>query len=361
MTLPKIPLPSSHQQPLKPVPNLAPNPITTCRDYYPFGMEMPGRSYEAGDYRFGFQAQEGDPELFEGALSFKYRIQDPRIGRFLSLDPLYRDYPWNSTYAFSENSTIAFFELEGLEKIAFVSKLGDGREIVLDLTKAFKNGEDMSVFFRAHGLYFDPDWYKPDAGNEYWVLGQGQDIFTNPTGTFLYKYASEASFQSESAIPYATEIHRSFIEWLYAKDQSLQGPEGMMNAAILMGVTASIIATCGTSGGILSSSAARIVLTATSAAFSIDAITSIGDEHTMMESLADQLGGEDAVRTLQVTKIVFGIADATTKTVSINAYANDGRMIEATWDSINKVWASIGVILETKNIAEDERKEQPAH
>ena len=34
----------------------------------------------------------------------------------MSVDPLVRSYPWNSPYAFSENSPIAFIELEGLEK-----------------------------------------------------------------------------------------------------------------------------------------------------------------------------------------------------------------------------------------------------
>jgi RHS repeat-associated protein len=80
-------------------------------------MAMPDRKYNQGDYRFGFQGQEFDNEINgEGnSVFFKYRVHDPRIGRFLSVDPLYRDYPWNSPYAFSENKVIRFIELEGLE------------------------------------------------------------------------------------------------------------------------------------------------------------------------------------------------------------------------------------------------------
>lgn len=37
------------------------------------------------------------------------------MGRFLSLDPLSKYYPWNSPYAFSENRVIDAIELEGLE------------------------------------------------------------------------------------------------------------------------------------------------------------------------------------------------------------------------------------------------------
>jgi hypothetical protein len=43
-------------------------------------------------------------------------MNDPRLGRFFAIDPLASKYPYNSPYAFSENSTIAFIELEGLEK-----------------------------------------------------------------------------------------------------------------------------------------------------------------------------------------------------------------------------------------------------
>lgn len=69
-------------------------------------------------YLFGFNGQLKDNEVYgEGnAYSFEYRIHDARIGRFLSVDPLAREYPWNSPYAFAENSPIKYIDLEGLEK-----------------------------------------------------------------------------------------------------------------------------------------------------------------------------------------------------------------------------------------------------
>ncbi len=42
-------------------------------------------------------------------------MHDPRVGRFLSLDPLAPQYPHNSPYAFSENRVIDGIELEGAE------------------------------------------------------------------------------------------------------------------------------------------------------------------------------------------------------------------------------------------------------
>jgi RHS repeat-associated protein len=69
-------------------------------------------------YRFGFQGQEKDNEIYGGEgsmLAFEYRMHDPRVGRFWSIDPLAAKYPWNSPYAFAENKVIQYVELEGLE------------------------------------------------------------------------------------------------------------------------------------------------------------------------------------------------------------------------------------------------------
>lgn len=80
-------------------------------------MLLPNRYGSEEDYRYGFQGQEMDDEVKgEGnSVNYKYRMHDPRIGRFFAIDPLAPKYPYNSPYAFSENSTIRFGELEGLE------------------------------------------------------------------------------------------------------------------------------------------------------------------------------------------------------------------------------------------------------
>jgi RHS repeat-associated protein len=70
-----------------------------------------------GGYIYGFNGQERDDEV-SGAgnsYSFEYRVYDARLGRFLSVDPLFKEYPWNSTYAFAENRVIDGKDLEGLE------------------------------------------------------------------------------------------------------------------------------------------------------------------------------------------------------------------------------------------------------
>jgi RHS repeat-associated protein len=73
--------------------------------------------YGGEDYRFGFQGQEMDNEIKGqgNSLNYEYRMHDPRIGRFFAVDPLTRNYPHNSPYAFSENVVVNAVELEGLE------------------------------------------------------------------------------------------------------------------------------------------------------------------------------------------------------------------------------------------------------
>ena len=89
-------------------------------------------SPDIGEYRYFFNGQEGDNEVFgEVALhAFEYRMHDTRLGRFWSVDPLAAKYPWNSTYAFAENRVVDGRELEGLEVVfstrEFVSAVGIG-------------------------------------------------------------------------------------------------------------------------------------------------------------------------------------------------------------------------------------------
>ncbi|RYG50322.1 MAG: hypothetical protein EOO01_10970, partial [Chitinophagaceae bacterium] len=90
-------------------------------DYYPFGMLVPNRHESSAAYRYGFQGQEKDDEVKgEGnSLDYEFRMHDPRVGRFLSVDPLFKSYPQNSSYAFGQNRVIDGIEIEGLEYLNY--------------------------------------------------------------------------------------------------------------------------------------------------------------------------------------------------------------------------------------------------
>ncbi len=48
-------------------------------------------------------------------LDYGFRIYNPAIARFLSVDPLTRSYPWYTPYQFASNRPIDGIDLDGLE------------------------------------------------------------------------------------------------------------------------------------------------------------------------------------------------------------------------------------------------------
>jgi RHS repeat-associated protein len=86
--------------------------------YSAFGAPLAGRTSNSPGYKYGFNGAEKDDEYSGNGntYSFEYRVHDARLGRFLSQDPLMREFPWNSPYAFAENMPIIGPDLEGLEQ-----------------------------------------------------------------------------------------------------------------------------------------------------------------------------------------------------------------------------------------------------
>ncbi len=80
---------------------------------------MPGRNFNSGDYRYGFNGKEKDDEVKGAGNQYDYgfRIYDPRLGRFLSVDPLTKSFPFYSPYHFAGNSPILHIDLDGLEEV----------------------------------------------------------------------------------------------------------------------------------------------------------------------------------------------------------------------------------------------------
>jgi|GEM_PF-5509603 RHS repeat-associated protein len=82
-------------------------------------MLMPRRSFSAASAcKFGFNGKENDNEVkgLGNQQDYGMRIYDPRLGRFLSVDPIASDFAWNSTYSFAESDPINFIDLDGLER-----------------------------------------------------------------------------------------------------------------------------------------------------------------------------------------------------------------------------------------------------
>ena len=69
----------------------------------------------AGAYKYGFNGMERDDEIKGSGNSYDFgaRIYDPRVGRWLSLDPLMKKYPSLSPYNYVNNSPTNYIDYDG--------------------------------------------------------------------------------------------------------------------------------------------------------------------------------------------------------------------------------------------------------
>jgi RHS repeat-associated protein len=94
--------------------------VLTATDYYPFGMEMPGRKYNPQGYRYGFNGKENDRSGEWGlglVQDYGARIYSPGLGRWLSTDPLEAKYPMYSPYVGMGDNPMVFIDADGKEII----------------------------------------------------------------------------------------------------------------------------------------------------------------------------------------------------------------------------------------------------
>lgn len=90
--------------------------LISANGYEPFGSLLPGRNFSSNTYAHGFNGMRKDDEV-HGATGTSYdfgaRLYDPRVGRWLSLDPLAAKVPDASPYAFAINSPILMYDEGG--------------------------------------------------------------------------------------------------------------------------------------------------------------------------------------------------------------------------------------------------------
>jgi RHS repeat-associated protein len=105
-------------------------------------LQSTPENFETGDatesmsgfkYRFGFNGQEKDNEVMgEGNFQdYGFRMYNSRLGRFISVDPLLKDYPFYTPYQFAGNMPIKFIDLDGLEPAEY--KMGAKHLVIINL------------------------------------------------------------------------------------------------------------------------------------------------------------------------------------------------------------------------------------
>ncbi|MEN7550422.1 RHS repeat-associated core domain-containing protein [Rapidithrix thailandica] len=83
--------------------------------YFPRGKQVTDRKYSDEAYRCGFNGKENDKDFGNQHLiqDYGFRLYNPEIGKFLSVDPLTSSYPWYTP--------IAAVDLDGLEDQYYLS------------------------------------------------------------------------------------------------------------------------------------------------------------------------------------------------------------------------------------------------
>jgi len=118
-------------------------------------MLLPGRTYQAGStsYRYGFNGKELDKEVVQ--YDYGFRIYDPRLVRFKSVDPLTRSYPMLTPYQFASNRPIDGVDLDGLEYLTvhlYFAKDKDGNTYLQKTEKQDFRNMTAEQIKLAHGM-----------------------------------------------------------------------------------------------------------------------------------------------------------------------------------------------------------------
>ncbi|MBK6730814.1 MAG: hypothetical protein IPG60_07570 [Bacteroidetes bacterium] len=90
---------------------------------------MPNRSWSAvSEYRFGFNGKEGDFETYGEGISYDFgaRIYDTRLGRWMSVDPIWFNNAYLTPYHYVDNDPINNIDPNGLEIVEAGLRYGYG-------------------------------------------------------------------------------------------------------------------------------------------------------------------------------------------------------------------------------------------
>ncbi len=139
--------------------------VISTQDYYPFGMQMPGRKYSSASYRFGFNGKEKDKEVSATTTyDYGFRIYSPALGRFLSVDPLTGNYPWYTPYQFAGNTPIQAIDLDGLEPVTVHALTPN------EYRPKLKPTEWYDIMYKGGGRFYDPTSFKAAAAYNSTIL-----------------------------------------------------------------------------------------------------------------------------------------------------------------------------------------------
>lgn len=193
--------------------------VVNSSDYYPFGALMPGRIFSADNkYRYGYNGKENDNEIKGEGNQQDYgkRVYDPRLGRFLSVDPLQAKYPNLTPYQFASNSPIANIDLDGLEKYHYALTFDNQGNTQIKLS----NVEHFSEW------QWNPKWGGTNLGFQLW------EKVEDPKKEYIVEY----SFQDYLVVGVAAEpVTTTYKVTFNSESEALNAKFSDFDASIIKG------------------------------------------------------------------------------------------------------------------------------
>lgn len=180
--------------------------VVSATDYSPFGAPLPGRTWQASEYRFAFNGKEKDDETYGdgNTLDFGARIYDSRLGKWFSRDPKSDFYPEISPYSYAMLNPIFMIDDGGKEVYVYwtfnaqnkpvlnikitgiVINSGGGSPTAEEITNAILDlQKEMNVLYNN---YADAEKYLFDVNIKLeFRSGQDNDIKDNDHTIYLVK------------------------------------------------------------------------------------------------------------------------------------------------------------------------------
>lgn len=155
--------------------------IISEKNYYPFGLQHKGynnvvTSTNVGQ-NFKYNGKELDEDLGLNWYHYGFRMYDPAIGRFPSIDPKSDAFPHVSTYNYAENEPVGSIDLWGLQRWKV-----NGRERTSAMPKWRTNARSLGFGIR-----------HPQAANKIGTGGRGSTDITGVSGRFARHFAESTN------------------------------------------------------------------------------------------------------------------------------------------------------------------------
>lgn len=125
--------------------------IVAAYDYYPFGLISQKYEKSGSEAKYLFNGKEMNKEWAE-TYDYGERNYDPRIGRFMSVDPKGRSFPWTTGYSFAENDVIRSTDLDGGEKKIVVLDVQKGETVIKTFTSAESKEKIFYHYFKLNNM-----------------------------------------------------------------------------------------------------------------------------------------------------------------------------------------------------------------